>query len=444
MSQHTQIGHNHHNFRDLQAGTRRAATACMWRSIVVALVLASAVLGWNRDEDVNVNSRYTVESVRVEGYRSSDISPALRSELEALVGQRFDPSLFDRVSARICRDLRVNKVSMKVSRGEQLEHVRVEFLVENQPGQRFDIAIPEMLYQSRQGVSGALEVRTDLAGHRLAFGVLSDNNSEIERFSGIEARYSHDLGSKRVRFGFNFDSYHQQWNSSTVNAYTLNPTTVPAGLYRSRENYQPTLTFVLAEPLTLHVGAAFQSIEEQAPVMQREFDNAAAVTLAYHREWWTGNVARSSMNGEYVLRAATHLLDSDFVFVRNSVDLRYQLAAGKQTVLVTFLAGAINGEAPLFERFVLGNATTLRGWNKFDIAPLGGNRVVHGSVEYRWRWFEAFYDTGAVWNQGTHPDQKQGAGFGVRTTNKDALLLAVAFPLRSGRVDPIFIVGFNF
>ncbi len=150
------------------------------------------------------------------------------------------------------------------------------------------------------------------------------------------------------------------------------------------------------------------------------------------------------MNGDYVLRAATHLLDSDFVFVRNSVDLRYQFAAGKQTVLVTFLAGAISGEAPLFERFVLGNATTLRGWNKFDIAPLGGNRVVHGSVEYRWRWFEAFYDTGAVWNQGTHPDQKQGAGFGVRTTNKDALLLAVAFPLRSGRVDPIFIVGFNF
>ena len=65
-------------------------------------------------------------------------------------------------------------------------------------------------------------------------------------------------------------------------------------------------------------------------------------------------------------------------------------------------------------------------------------------VEYRWRWFEAFYDTGAVWNRGTQPDQKQGAGFGIRTTNKDALLLAVAFPLRSGRVDPIFIVGFNF
>ncbi len=94
---------------------------------------------------------------------------------------------------------------MKVSRGEQLEHVRVEFLVENQPGQRFDIAIPEMLYQSRQGVSGALEVRTDLAGHRLAFGVLCDKIRRSNASRELRRAIPHDLGSERVRFGFNFE-----------------------------------------------------------------------------------------------------------------------------------------------------------------------------------------------------------------------------------------------
>ena len=44
----------------------------------------------------------------------------------------------------------------------------------------------------------------------------------------------------------------------------------------------------------------------------------------------------------------------------------------------------INGRAPLDDRFVLGNTYYLRGWNKYEIDPLGGNRVVSNSVEYRY------------------------------------------------------------
>ena len=61
---------------------------------------------------------------------------------------------------------------------------------------------------------------------------------------------------------------------------------------------------------------------------------------------------------------------------------------------------SISGRAPLFERFVLGTSSTLRGWNKFDIDPLGGDRMVHNTLEYRYRMLEVFYDTGAVWNRG--------------------------------------------
>ena len=60
----------------------------------------------------------------------------------------------------------------------------------------------------------------------------------------------------------------------------------------------------------------------------------------------------------------------------------------------------ITGRAPLFERFVLGNSTTLRGWNKYELDPLGGNRMVHNSVEYRYGVFQVFYDSGAIWDSG--------------------------------------------
>jgi outer membrane protein assembly factor BamA len=111
---------------------------------------------------------------------------------------------------------------------------------------------------------------------------------------------------------------------------------------------------------------------------------------------------------------------------------------------VDFLAGRIAGHAPLYERFVLGNGGTLRGWNKYDLDPTGGDRVVHGSLDYSYRGFLGFYDTGAVWSAETSPDQKQSVGFGFGRAGRDGFLLAVAFPLHSGHIDPLFIAGFNF
>jgi hypothetical protein len=42
--------------------------------------------------------------------------------------------------------------------------------------------------------------------------------------------------------------------------------------------------------------------------------------------------------------------------------------------------GRITGSAPMFERFSLGNAHTLTGWNKYEIAPLGADRM--GAHQY--------------------------------------------------------------
>jgi len=90
----------------------------------------------------------------------------------------------------------------------------------------------------------------------------------------------------------------------------------------------------------------------------------------------------------------------------------------------------------------------LRGWNKYDLDPLGGNRMAYGSVTYGYRILRVFYDAGSVWDQGTSPEARQSAGIGVSSglgiLEKGAFLLAVAFPLRQGRADPVLIAGMNF
>jgi outer membrane protein assembly factor BamA len=147
------------------------------------------------------------------------------------------------------------------------------------------------------------------------------------------------------------------------------------------------------------------------------------------------------MNASYSLRAAIRALETDADFKRQMGQARYRFKRDHNTVDVGFIAGTINGNAPLWEKFVAGNATVLRGWNKFDLDPLGGSHIVHGSIDYGFHWLQVFYDTGAIWdtNQERAPKQSVGTGF-----KKDGFQVAVAFPIRSTRIEPIFYAGLNF
>ena len=120
----------------------------------------------------------------------------------------------------------------------------------------------------------------------------------------------------------------------------------------------------------------------------------------------------------------------------------YKGKVGESTFSASFLAGILGGRAPLFERFVLGDSRTLRGWSKFDVAPLGGTRAAHGSLEYTFHWLGFFYDAGSVSDR----EEKSGVkhSVGLSLGGREGLFLAVAFPLRSGSVQPVFILGTNF
>src|SRR5947209_6271421 len=123
---------------------------------VAAAFFALALPAWNQEDQPNVNSRYVIESVNVQGSRVSRLSDSTRQELESFVGQKLDHGLLDRFAAEIRRELRVDKVAIHVSRGLEPEHVKVEFTIENQHRKAFDISFPKGLYQSRQGWSGAV------------------------------------------------------------------------------------------------------------------------------------------------------------------------------------------------------------------------------------------------------------------------------------------------
>jgi outer membrane protein assembly factor BamA len=90
---------------------------------------------------------------------------------------------------------------------------------------------------------------------------------------------------------------------------------------------------------------------------------------------------------------------------------------------------------------VLGNSSTLRGWNKFDVQPAGGDRMVHNSVEYRYRVLYVFYDSGAVWIRDEPPAVRHSIGAGLR---HGIFSLALAFPLRDGRMEPVVMLGMNY
>jgi hypothetical protein len=405
------------------------------------LVGAAVLLARAQEPETNVNERYMVESVDVSGADQSTLERPVREELRRLVGQRFSQEKLEELSRLIRKAFPGRTVAIRVNRGDTPDHVKVTFEVKGHT-RRFDLMAPKTLYCSRQGWSGELDATAQARSNIFTLGILSDGDSQLERFSGVKARYENrKLGTNRVQFAFEFGSYNEIWNGATVAASAAaHEGGLPLDIYRTREKYEPVATFTLAQPLKLSVGASFQRFQVQYPAARTEGANAIIATLRYDRQLEESGSSKHRLEAGYGLRAATRTLGSDFVYARHTWDFAYTFWHGNHKLSERAEAGAITGNAPLFERFVLGNSSTLRGWNKYDIAPLGGNRVAYNSAAYRYRAFEVFYDAGAVWTGGQPATVRHSAGAGVHIGD---LALLVAFPIRNGRMDVVFMAGLN-
>jgi outer membrane protein assembly factor BamA len=173
--------------------------------------------------------------------------------------------------------------------------------------------------------------------------------------------------------------------------------------------------------------------------------SANSATLDVHYGHKIEGGIQQQIDGKYSLKIATRALGSTYAYARHMISARYEAKSGRHTVSNEFIGGSIAGQAPFFDRFVLGSSSTLRGWDRYEIDPLGGSRVVHNELTYGYRvnegTVEGFYDTGALWQSDRPARLRHSLGVGYR---QGIFVLTLAFPVRNGRIDPVFMAGMNY
>jgi hypothetical protein len=388
----------------------------------------------------NINQRYTIESVAVAGVEIDEakLPPTLRRRLTALIGRHCDVGLLEDLASDLRHELHFREVSHRLLRGSAPDRVRVDFDVIRKP---VDVSISRLTFRSGEGFTGEAAASASAGQNAFSAAAVSNADDLTEKFSGFRARYQYNqLGSDRVRFGLGLAMYADQWNSATRVAAEGSH----FDLYRSRRDISPELTFVVAKPLTISIGASFEHLEAAQPGLASSAANALTAEARYAQRI-RGETVQQSVAGVYEVRAGTAALGSDYSYARHSISVRYEIRSGRQSAADEFGAGLISGEAPLFERFTLGNSSTLRGWDHYTLDPLGADRVVHNSLTYGYqlgeRTAEIFYDAGAVWNS-AHPAQPRHAlGVGYR---QGIFVLMLAFPVVAGKCEPVFMAGMNY
>src|SRR5262249_49174302 len=150
-------------------------------------------------------------------------------------------------------------------------------------------------------------------GNALSFGMVSDGDRLTERYAGIRAAFeTKGLGTERLHLRFDFASYHEQWNRSTLLAADSDE------IYRTRQQFSPVATFVVIQPLQWSFGVDFARYRLSLPAARTESSNAVVSTLRYHQRWGSAkDNGEHDLEGSYSIRAGTHFLESDPVFARH-------------------------------------------------------------------------------------------------------------------------------
>lgn len=410
----------------------------------VRVTFVIARISDDRDLVSNINARYTVESVEISGIRETEVSRHLRDELQSLVGTRLDPDEAERLEKRLAAEVPDHTVTTQISRGREPGTIRVVFEVsepEAPPWIRFRPSRGKLVYHADQKWSGVLDVPIGGRHHRATVGfVFSNADDLIEDYSGFRVRLeSRKLVTERLGAAIEVARLRQTWEPETLSALASDPRIPEA--YRKRLTVEPTVTLALNRHIRVTAGASVSELESLSRSPDSQKANAVVASVAYDQHWKRESRHEQNVAASYEVRSATRELDSDLVYTRHMGRVDYQYERGRSTLLANLAVGRITGRAPLFERFSLGDSSTLRGWNKYDIAPAGGDRMFHQSLEYRHRHIALFLDTGSVWSPEIERRIRLATGFGYHT---DDVFLTVGFPLNADEVTATFTMGVRF
>jgi len=379
----------------------------------------------------NVNSRYRIERISIQNVTYS-VSAALQRELDRLIGRPYRTETIDAVERRIRSEFPGFTISCNVAKGEKQDQIRVSFVLERSR-KNLDLNVSRMAFHSEQKFSFGVTADLNLGTTSTSLGFISDNDERVERFSGFRAAFVAPV-VKNLRIAFLGEAYQSRFRGDSEE------------FYRSRTNFEPTVIYTLAPGLELRGGFSFNNLEFQVPAARDQAAHAVITTLRYSKQWQLGLTSTQTLEAGYSLRAAAHSLGSDFNYRRHLGEARLSFASGnseksKSTLAFSSMIGAIDGRAPVLDRFVLGNTQTLRGWNRYELAPLGADRMMHFSADGRYSFVRAVYDTGTIWTAGRPKVLRHSAGIGFVISGITAM---VAIPIRSSSIEPIFMVGMNF
>ena len=411
----------------------------------------------------NINARYVIESVSVSPKFEKGVPKPLMDELQALRGKRLDAEEGQRLSKKIADSLTGYgelHVKPRFERGSQPGQLRVIFEV-TETGtwlgfHRLGVStVPKFVYHAYQGWSTAMDIPIGGDDLQFTFGFAIANEDDLlEQYSGVRIRFaSRNVGTKRLGAGIELSHYGQSWREATLFTVAADPTIPQA--YDGRTTVEPNLTFAFNRHFRVSGGVSVSELETLEPLDvldppdpveldesgQSMMASTGVFSAAFDQRWPAGPGRSHEVTGSYELRISSEGLGSDLDYTRHLAIASYRFRHGRSALIAGARFGRSHGSVPLFERFAIGDTSTLRGWNKFDINPAGGTRLIYSTLEYRWRCAAVFVYAGSVWDPNTDSSTRWSTGFGCHG-NKFFLTLGV--PLNADDVNVTFMTGVRF
>jgi hypothetical protein len=411
----------------------------------VRLIFLVARISDDSDLVSNINSRYTVESVEIRGIPDHEIGGALRARLEALVGAPLAHDEAERLVEELEAEQPGYRVHRRIARGLERGRIRVVFEFDERGDRRWIPFTPsrsKLVYHSGQGPGAVLDIPMGTSRHRALLGFAIKNDDDLlEEYSGVRFGVeSRNLGTQRLGARMEVSWLRNEWEPETLAAVDADPA-IP-GPYRRRVTVDPSVTVALTPRLRVSVGASLSELESLADSASTQMASAFVASVGYRQAWGTGRRSDHAIEAAYEFRSATEALESDLIYKRHVGRASYRFDHGRNTLIANAMVGRLTGVAPLFERFTLGDTSTLRGWSKFDLAASGGDRVFHQSLEYRIHHVGFFLDSGSVWTRGRDDMRVRfAAGFGLHGDNG---FLTLGFPLNARDLGTTFMMGVRF
>jgi hypothetical protein len=391
--------------------------------------------------DENVNARYVVEHAEITGVPDADVPQSLRDDLQALVGKRLDSGDADRFQERVERELPDYEVSRRIQRGTEVGRIRLVFELKKKAAPNwipFQPLRSNALYHSDQGWGAFWDLNIGDGTIRFTPTFALDYSDDLpEEYSGYGLRFeTRKLGTRRLGASFEWSWYDTDWRGATLDAVALNPG-IPAP-YDNRMTITPLLKFAFSPNLSISGGVSISELEPLEPATDTRMANAVVGSIDYNRKSDGASGATHAVDASFGVHGGSRDLQSDLTYTRYLGQGIYRYDLGRHHVAASGMAGGITGDAPLFERFTLGDSLTLRGWDKYDIAPAGGDRVVYSSIAYRYTGVALFLDVGSVWDENSKRQVRVSAGFGLQA---GPAYLTVGFPLNTDNLRAVFTMG---